>query len=140
MGSNKKTDRTDKNFTKDAAQIHLRPLCYLGNLQSGVHVVRKTALNYSERENVRQTCGHTPPNMWLARRCMHHVTAINLTHRNHIYDIFAHYLQRMSLSIDGCIVSSNRSSCTDGDLLYIYPPTFRFSLSPLMQLMLQVSL
>ena len=86
------------------AQIHLCPLCYLGNLQSGVHVVRKTALNYSERENFRQTCGHTPPNMGLARRCMYHVTAINLTHRDHIDDIFAHYLQRMSLSIDGCIV------------------------------------
>ena len=94
----------DKISHKTLAQINLCPLCYLGNLQSGVQVVRKIALNYSERENVRQTCGHTPPNMGLARRCMHHVTAINLTHRDHIYDIFAHYLQRMSLSIDGCIV------------------------------------
>ena len=94
-----------KIFTyKTFARIHLRPLCYLGNLQSGVHVVRKTALNYSEREKLTQTCGHTPPNMGLAMRCMYHVTAINLTHRDHICDTFAHYLQRMSLTIEGCIV------------------------------------
>ena len=40
------------------------------------------------------------------------------------------------------IVSSDRSSCSDDGLLYIYLSGhfFRFSLSPLMQLMLQVSL
>ena len=39
-------------------------------------------------------------------------------------------------------ISSDRSSCSDDGLLYIYLSThfFRFSLSPLMQLMLQVSL
>ena len=45
-----------------------------------VHVVRKTALNYSERENVRQTCGHSPPNMGLKTRCMHHVRVFCLAH------------------------------------------------------------
>ena len=37
-------------------------------------------------------------------------------------------------------VSSDRSSCSDDGLLYIRAHFFRFSLSPLMQLMLQVSL
>ena len=38
-------------------------------------------------------------------------------------------------------VSSNRSSCSDDGLVYIQQGHFlRFSLSPLMQLMLQVSL
>ena len=41
----------DKISHKTLAQINLCPLCYLGNLQSGVQVVRKTALNYSERES-----------------------------------------------------------------------------------------
>ena len=71
------------------AQIHLRPLCYLGNSQSGVHVVRKTALNYSERENFQADLWSyseydTPPDMGLAR---HQVTAIHLTHRNHLWHI-----------------------------------------------------
>ena len=50
------------------------------------------------------------------------------------------YINQSSYSI----VSSDRSSCSDDGLLYIYIYTsghfFRFSLSPLMQLMLQVSL
>ena len=52
VGSKKRKNDTGKNVShKTLAQIHLRPLCFLGNSQSGVHVVRKTALNYSEREN-----------------------------------------------------------------------------------------
>ena len=46
-----KKEKLQNRQNKTLAQIHLRPLCYLGNSQSGVHVVRKTALNYSEREN-----------------------------------------------------------------------------------------
>ena len=43
--------------------------------------------------------------------------------------------------INPIIISSDKSSCTDDGLLYVYPGHFfRFSLSPLMQLMLQVSL
>ena len=49
-----------------------------------VHVVRKTALNYSERENVRQTCGHSPPNMGLKTRCMHHVRVFCLAHGDRV--------------------------------------------------------
>ena len=50
-------------------QIHLRPFwrC-LGNSQSGVQVVRKTALNYSERENFTQARGHCRPNICSAER------------------------------------------------------------------------
>ena len=50
-------------------QIHLRPFwrC-LGNSQSGVQVVRKTALNYSERENFTAARGHCRPNICSAER------------------------------------------------------------------------
>ena len=40
----------------------------LGNSQSGVQVVRKTALNYSERENFTQARGHCRPNICSAER------------------------------------------------------------------------
>ena len=79
-----KKEKLQNRQNKTLAQIHLRPLCYLGNSQSGVHVVRKTALNYSERENVRQTCGHSPPNMGLKTRCMHHVRVFYLAHGDRI--------------------------------------------------------
>ena len=39
-----------------------------------------------------------------------------------------------------CIISSDRSSYSDDGLVYIRGNFFRFSLNPLMQLMLQVSL
>ena len=53
------------------------------------------------------------------------------------YLLFIIYNYYLSFSI---IISSDRSSCTDDGLLYIRAHFFRFSLSPLMQLMLQVSL
>ena len=45
----------------------------------------------------RQTCGHTPPNMGLAGRCMHHVIVIHLTHCNH-------YMAHLHIICIGCLL------------------------------------
>ena len=56
---------------------------------------------------------------------------------------YGHVVVYASAAAAVVVVSSDRSSCSDDGLLYIHPRSgnfFRFSLSPLMQLMLQVSL
>ena len=57
----------------------------------------------------------------------------------------SHHHQHLCVFMGGVTISSDRSSCSDDGLLYIRGSSggsnfFRFSLSPLMQLMLQVSL
>ena len=69
-----------------------------------MHVVRKTALNYSERENFQADLRSYATKYGVGKEMYASCYSHSLDTLQPLYGTFAHYLHRMSFAIDRCIV------------------------------------